>query len=346
MAIKWSWAFGTETPTVLEQMTWDFQNLSNGAESTTQTYTYVGSPARQSMSLDDIFFANLFRVPTEAWSPQGWLSAAIYIDLNAGAGTDSNTILSVLGGGSARAIYIRSTNIGTNTFSLFVDNTFKENFTLLPNRWNYIGLQYDMSTNPWSGRVYVDGVPVTALHTDSQSAETTGGLFCGGTTNGKHTYVAQIIAYDNTADAGETPYFVTRVDPMADTSTTPGGAAWTSTAADNHSALESPFNAASYVNNDPTAGGNDVIVSTTNLATQLGTSPTTVAAVTVHTWATGSGVTGRTELSDDNAAYTVGNTITPSVNPTYSYATDTTLPSSPGTPWGSASNIFYKYEVI
>lgn len=343
MAIKWSWAFGTETPTVLEEMTWDFQDKANAAVSTTQTYTYVGSPTRRSVAMDDIFFANLFRVPTEAWSAQGWLSAAMYIDDNAAPATNNNTILSIIGGGTSRGIYIRSTNVGTNTYSLYVDNNFKENFTLLPNRWNYIGLQYDMSTATWSGRVYVDGVPVTALHTDAQTAETTGGLFCGGTTNGQHTYVAQIIAYDDTADSGETPYFVTRVDPMADTSTTPG-AGWTSTAADNHSALESPFNAASYVNNDPTAGGNDVIVSTTNLATQLGTVPTTVTAVTVHTWATGSGVTGRAELSDDNATYTVGNTITPSVGPTYSYATDVAQPS--GGAWTSASNIFYKYEVI
>lgn len=341
MAIKWSWAFGTETPTVLEEMTWDFQTLAAGAVSTTQTYTYVGSPARRSMAMDDPFLSNLFRVPTEAWSAQGWLSAAVYIDLNAGAGTNSNTILSVVGGGTSRGIYIRSTNIGTNTFSLYVDNNFKENFTLLPNRWNYIGLQYDMSTGTWSGRVYVDGVAVTALHTDPQSAETTGGLFCGGTTNGQHTYFAQIIAYDDTADAGQTPYFVTRVDPMSDTGTT---GTWTTTSGDNHSALESPFNSATYVNNDPSTAGNDVVVSTTNLATQLGTVPTTVAAVTVHAWATGSGVTGRSELSDDNATYTAGNTITPSVNATYTYATDTSQPS--GGSWTSASNIFYKYEVI
>ena len=344
MAIKWSWAFGTETPTVLEEMTWDFQSVGAGAASTTQTYTYVGSPTRRSMAMDDPFLSNLFRAPTDAFSPQGWLSAAVYIDFNAGAGTNSNTILSITGGGTSRGIYIRSTNVSTNTYSLYVDNVFKENFTLLPNRWNYIGLLYDMSSNPWSGRVYVDGVAVTALHTDAQSAETTGGLFCGGTTNGQHTYFAQIIAYDDTADAGQDPYFVTRVDPMADTSTTPGGGAWTSTAADNHSALESPFSAASYVNNDPTVGGNDVIVSTTNLATQLGTVPSTVAAVTVHTWATGSGVTGRTELSDDNATYTAGNTITPSVNATYTYATNIAQPS--GGAWTSASNIFYKYEVI
>ena len=128
---------------------------------------------------------------------------------------------------------------------------------------------------------------------------------------------------------------------MADTGTT---GTWTTTSGDNHSALESPFNSATYVNNDPTTAGNDVVVSTTNLATQLGTVPTTVAAVTVHAWATGSGVTGRSELSDDNATYTAGNTITPSVNAIYTYATDTSQPS--GGSWTSASNIFYKYEVI
>jgi len=340
MALKWSWAFGTETPTVLEEMGWDFQSLSVGAVSTTQTYTYVGSPARRSMAMDDAFLANLFRAPTQAWSAQGWVTAAVYYD--SATATSSNTILSVLGGGTNRSIYVRMNNAPTNTAALYVDNNFKESFTLLPDRWNYLALQYDMSTATWSGRVFVDGVAVTATHTDGQSAETTGGLFWGGTTNGQFTYHAQCIAYDDTADSGETPYFVTRVDPMADVSVT--GVNWTSTAADNHSALESPFDSTSYVNDDPTTSGNDLIVSTTNLATQLGTTPTTVAAVTIHTWATGSGVNGRTELSDDNATYTAGNTITPSVNATYTYATDTTQPS--GGSWTSASNIFYKYEVI
>ena len=340
MALTWSWAFGTETPTQLEEMGWDWQSLGAGAVSTTQTYTYVGSSPRRSMSQDDAFFAELFRIPTQTFAPQGWFAVAVYYD--SATAQSGKTIMSVLGGTSNRSIYIRLDNAGTNTAQLYVDNTPKQTFTLLGDRWNYIALQYDMSTATWSGRVYLDGVAVTNTHTDSQSAETTGGIFMGGITNGNFTYYAQIITYDNTADAGQTPYFVTRVDPMADTGTT---GTWTSTAADNHSALESPFNAASYVNNDPTAGGNDVVVSTTNLATQLGTAPTTVAAVTVHTWATGSGVTGRAELSDDNAAYTVGNTITPSVNATYSYATSETQPSS-GTPWTSGNNIYYKYEVI
>lgn len=342
MAIKWSWAFGTETPTVLEEMGWDWQSTGAGAVSTTQTYSYVGSPTRRSMSQDDPSFAQLFRIPTQTFAPQGWVATAVYYD--SATAVSGRTILSVFGGASNRSIYIQLDNAGTNTAQLYVDNVPKQTFTLLGDRWNYIALQYDMSAISWSGKVYVDGVAVTSTHTDSRSAETSGGVFLGGITNGNFTYYAQVIAYDDTADSGETPYFVTRVDPMADTSTTPGGGAWTSTAADNHSALESPFNAASYVNNDPTVGGNDVIVSTTNLATQLGTVPTTVSSVTVHTWATGSGVTGRAELSDDNATYTAGNTITPSVNATYSYATNVAQPS--GGAWTSASNIFYKYEVI
>ena len=46
-----------------------------------------------------------------------------------------------------------------------------------------------------------------------------------------------------------------------------------STAADNHSALESPFDSSSYINNDPQLPVM-IWVSTTNLATQLGTVPT------------------------------------------------------------------------
>ena len=252
--------------------------------------------------------------------------------------------MSVLGGISNRAIYIRLENAGTNTVQLYVDNTPKQTFTLLPDRWNYIALQYDMSASPWSGRVYVDGVAVTSTHTDNQNAETTGGIFMGGVTNGKFTYYAQVILYDSTADPGETPYYVTRVDPMADTGTT---GTWTINGGspDNHSALESPFNKATNVNNDPTTAGNDVVVATTNLSTQLGTSPTVLPGITVHTWATGSGIDGRAEISDDNAAYTAGNTITPSVNPTYSYVTSETQPSS-GTGWTLGDTIYYKYEVI
>ena len=338
MAIKWSWAFGTETPTVLEEMGWDWQNTGAGAVSTTETYTYVGSPARRSMSQDDPFLGELFRAPTQAWSPQGWLTTAVYYQ--GGTGVSGRTIISVFGGVSGRSTYVRLNNAGSNTAALYVDNTFKEAFTLLPDRWNYVALQYDMSTTTWSGRVFVDGVAVTALHTDTSTAETTGGHFFGGITNGNFTYHAQAIVYDDTADSGEIPLFVTRVDPMADTSTV---GTWTSTAADNHSALESPFDSTSYVNNDPTTAGNDVRVETTNLSTQLGTSPTTVAAVTVHTWATGSGVDGFAAVSDNNTVYTAGNTITPSVNATYSYATDNSQPS--GGPWTSASNIYYKYEV-
>ena len=342
MAITWSWAFGAETTTQLEEMGWDWQAPAAGNPVTTTQYTYIGSPTRYSMSQNDQLFSDLFRLPTQTFQPQGWVSFAFYYN-SATATLSGRNLVSVTDGSSGNGVYIRLTNAATNTYGLYVDNVFKEAFTMFPDRWNYVGLQYDMSTSTWSGRVFLDGVAVTSTHTDSRAIVSTGGVFFSGLTNGYDTFFAQVVLYDNPADAGETPYFVTRVDPMADTSTTPG-VGWTSTAADNHSALESPFDGTSYVNNDPTAGGNNVIVSTTNLATQLGTVPTTVASVTVHTWATGSGVQGRTELSDDNATYTAGNTVTPSVNATYTYAHSETQPS--GGPWTSASNIFYKYEVI
>lgn len=344
MAITWSWAFGAETTTQLEEMGWDWQNTGAGNPVTTTQYTYIGSPTRYSMSQNDQIFADLFRLPTQTFQPQGWVSFAFYYNSTT-ATLNGRNLVSVTDGGSGNGVYIRLTNSATNTYGLYVDNVFKEAFTMLPDRWNYVGLQYDMSTSTWSGRVFLDGVAVTATHTDSRAIVSTGGVFFSGLTNGYDTFFAQVVLYDSPADAGETPYFVTRVDPMADVSVT--GLNWTINggAPDNHSALESPFNTATNVNDDPTTSGNDVIVSTTNLATQLGTAPTTFGAVTIHTWATGSGVTGRTELSDDNTAYVAGNTITPSVNATYSYATSETQPSS-GTPWTSGDNIFYKYEVI
>ena len=108
MAIKWSWAFGTETSTVLETMGWDWQSPAAGIVSTTETYTYVGSPARNSMSQDDPFFSELFRAPTQAFSPQGWVACAVYHD--SATAQSGRNIVSVTGGGAGTSIYIRLTN--------------------------------------------------------------------------------------------------------------------------------------------------------------------------------------------------------------------------------------------
>ena len=83
------------------------------------------------MAMDDPFSVIYSEYQQRLFHPKGGYLAAVYIDLNAGAGTNSNAIMNVKGGGTNRGIYIQSTNIGTNTFSLYVDNNFKENFTLL-----------------------------------------------------------------------------------------------------------------------------------------------------------------------------------------------------------------------
>lgn len=339
MAIKWSWAFGPEVSTLYQDMGWGVENTSNIAPSTEFTYTYTGSPQRYSLAMDDS--ASELTVPVGCAAPEGWISFANYAS---GSHHTGEYLVKVVGASSGRFTGILMKNGGTNTFALHVDNVEKATFTMSPNDWQYIALQYSMTGSTWSGRAYVNGTAVTAEYTDAQSAELSASCIFHGIANGANeSFLAQIIAYDSKADSGQTPRYCTRIEPTVDTATT---GTWTpNVGTSDFAVLSGSWNAATFTENSGSSVGDNCRVQAQNLATQLGITPASIDGITVHTWATGSGQNGFTAISDNDTNYESGSTITPDTSdPTYCFSTAADQPSNSAV-WNATSSVFFKYQV-
>ena len=334
MAVKWSWAFGNETPTIMrDYMGWSFDQTSTSRNSavTTPVYTYASYPGtRYSMALSDDDIA----VPSSAVPVQGWYSVAMQPTVSY---RPFQTFLAVYGGGSNRSIYIQVAS--ESAWNLYVDNTFKETFTAPAlGDWHYIALKYDMSTSTWSGQVYVNGAAATASYTDARSAETVASAEFRGMTDGyKQTFIAQIIFYDDLSDSGESPLFVSRVGPTADTSET-GTWAPSSGATNFGVTANNPYDNSTYTQEAAPSSGDNVVTEAV-LATELGLTPGIVRGGTNHTYSSGTNLQAFASIRDSAGAYTNGATVTPdSADTTYAYGTSTGLTGS--------STINVKYEVV
>jgi hypothetical protein len=343
MAISWSWAFNNESGVDLANMGWVLESTSStrGQPSTAFTYTYAGSPTRYSWAQDANSGGDEISPPLTTFQPQGWITFAVYYDA-ASLGFFSNPIR-IAGNGST--IYLR--HDGNGVISLFVRNVLKATFNdpLLTKQWNYIAVRYDMTTTTWSAQVYVNGVEQTPLESQTGGGVTTNGqvTLLGSTSGTRTTYFAQIIQYDDPNDAGETPYFVTRCDPLSDRATS---GTWTSTGANNFSQLGSPFNQATYVENGTPSTGDYVECRASPLsdASQLNLSGVTVAAITTHDYTEGTGVDVRCGIADA-AATVFGDPVTPSLGVTsYCFATSETQPS--GGNWVTGSSVIVRHEIV
>ena len=339
MAVKWSWAFGQETPTQLnDDMGWSVNAPANNGISTTFTYTYAGSPTRSSFTADG---SAEFDLPVSSFALTGWITLAVYNDsANWSAGNYPIRVFA----GASRYIGIYMSNAASNTFELYVDNLFKQSFTMTLNNWNYIALKYDVSVADWSGQVYLNGAAVTTAHTRNfTGAQTTGNYRLEGfSTTNESTYFAQFIVYDDLADAGETPLFVTRLPPNAANAadTTAGWAAvgaGTTLLATN----TDPLDTAKYAQEATPVSGDKISTEVNNLIAQLGLTAGTVRGATNHTYSSGVNVQVFASCRDSGqASYTDGATITPdSADTTYGFGTTTTG-------LGGSSTIQCKYEVV
>jgi hypothetical protein len=347
MAVKWSWAFGQENATLLnDDMEWQlFAALGSYVPDNSFTYTYAGSPGRYSLKVNS---GADFYLPVQSFTPSGWLTAAIYND---SPGWVQNTYFLQVIGGNSRYISIYMSNAAANTFALYVDNTLKATFSLPIGNWHYWALQYDMSADPWSGRVFVDGVAVTATFTDSQTAQTTGVYHSEGFSSNSSfptagtTYFAQFIVYDSLGDAGEVPKFVTRLSPDLDSSEV---GTWTPSAGATNVGVTAndPFDPTTYTEDTtPISGENVVTTFAADIATQLGISPTSIDGVTTHAYASGTAINSFASCGD-SGSFTDGSTFTPDLaDTTYGYAT---APINPNTAvaWTGTDTVQTKFEIV
>jgi hypothetical protein len=345
MAIHWSWPWGQESSLELEtNMGWDFASTSasHGQADSTTVYTYAGSPTRYSWAQDDAIFNNYFTLPTTAWTAAGWLCAPFYA---AGSLAGNAIMLEVKGGSSGRRTYVRHTSAGNG--QLYVDDTFKANFAgLTSNNWHFLALQYDMSSDPWSGRVYLDGVAATAAFTDAQSAETAGSYVLHGFTSGtRATYWGGIIVYNSTGDSGETPLFVTRVAPNADAATTVG--TWVPSSGSDDFAVTNtdPFVNTSFTQESAPSSADQCVTEVSNLTTQLGITPPSIAGITGHTYSSGTGITVNAGVGSATS-YTAGDNAVPnSGDTTYAFGTAPVDPTGGGA-WSHTTTVRFRYKVV
>jgi hypothetical protein len=292
-------------------MGWQFASTGSGNNEpvTSPVYTYASFPGtKYSMALSD----SDVNVPVGVVPVQGWYSVAMQ---PTNSYRPYQIFLRVNGGASGRSIYIQV--ISESAWELYVDNVFKETFTAPAlGDWHYIALKYDMSTSTWSGQVYIDGSAATAAYTDARSAETGAeALFRGMTDSAKNTYIAQIIFYDDLADSGETPLFVTRVGPTADTSET---GAWTPFGGATNFGVtaNNPYNNLTYTQETTPSSGDNVVTQAV-LATELGLTPGIVRGGTNHTYSSGTNLQAFASIRDSAGAYTDGATVTPDQNVKY-----------------------------
>lgn len=347
MALHWSWSVGNETLTDLQAMGWT-PNTAFGVLALTsdadKVYSYAGSPTRYGWICDgNTGYMNL---PQEAVAGlnKGWVAVPWKSAVATGHYTGQNVIR--VEGTSSEKIDVRMTSAGA--LSLYVSNTFKETTAAIDwLSWRYIALRFDMSVSPWSGQVFVDGVAASSLATQADAAEPVGTIRVGpgpARLTTPDAYWSQVVVWSDTADDGEDPIFVTRVNPTAD-GTNIG--TWTpSTGSDDFAVVAGPYDAATYTEEaSPSASDRCEVVSST-IATGLAITPTSVAGVTVHTYSEGQAITARAIVGDGGGSETAGTTAAISAsNTSYTMATATVAPSD-GLPWEGSDSIDLVYEVV
>lgn len=352
MAIHWHWPFGPETITDLTSnrgFTINSDPNVGPTSTAADIYTYTGSPTRYSMEMIN---SRTLTLPALA-SPttgQGWIAAPF--KLRAGDGNLMGTgvdLITVIGSTSGRDTRIQASS-DQKSLWLYVDQVFQESTPPYDwDVWHYVALQYDQSVNPWSGRIYVDGVAATALNTDAQTTlETTATIRMESCSLfNDYWLIGQVLIYDSTADAGEVPKFVTRLEPNAD-GTNIG--TWTpNVGVNDFDVLDTPMDTTTYTQNSSPSALDRVEVLTngggSDIDTAVGTTTTAVDSVMVHGYSSGQALTARVLVGDGTVSETAGgNQLVAVASTTYNTAVANTKPS--GGAWSGTDTPEFIYEVV
>ena len=339
MAVHWSWAFGAETRTQLnDDMEWTAPSVGGTQQPVTgvgNVYTYPAFPGtKYSYQLSPV---RALQTPAGSFVSAGTVTVAAKM-ITAFYNSHTSPLIQVQGG-SARAINVYCTTPATGVFSMYLDSVLAGTFTLALSNWYYIALVYDISTVNWTADLYIDGVSVVNGASVEPSGETTGFYEIGGCAT--FANFGQIISYDTgtvTATA-VAPIFCSRVAPNADTSET--GTWVPSSGATNVGVTAGdPLDTATYTQEASPSSGDNVVTEANNLTVQLGLTAGTVLGATNHTYSEGTAVQAFASCRDSGGAYVNGSTVTPNAaDTTYAFATATA--GLTGT-----STINCKYEIV
>lgn len=333
-ALRWSWSFGNEDLTDLSAMGWGSSNPASGwltlTSDSDKVYSYTGSPTRYGWIFDGyqtFVGEGYFDLPVSVISGlgSGWIATPWKSAVSTGY-TNDRVMIRVTGV-SGEVIDIRINT--TATLSLYVSNTFKETTSAIDfTSWRYIALRWDMSgadtAGSWSGQIYVDGVAVTALNTQVDAAEVAATWRIGpgpARNNSPDAYCSQIIVWDSLADSGETPYYATRVEPIAN-GTNIG--TWTpNSGSDDYAVVASPLDVTTFTEDSNASPSDRVEVVSSHISASIGIVPNTIVGVTGHTFSDGQSVTSRTIISPSGGTEVSGSgVLISSGTVSYTFATD------------------------
>jgi hypothetical protein len=344
----------------MDWVAWSTGN--NPVSAADKVYSYSGSLTRYAVEYGGTQ-ANIMRPPDKAvanWQPgsggteqQGWVAVPMkrYNSTVAG-GTSVLYVNTVVSSGDASITEVRSIS-GTGLLGLYMGTgTFMGTTGVLDmSGWRYIALKWNHPNNSThTAELWVDGVQ-----------EVTGALARTSIATSFHFYLSaagsfgdfpwifgQIICYDDATDAGQTPYYVTRVSPNADGTNT---GTWTDTSGSDHASVTDPFDAATYTQ-EASPSPNDLVEVLVNaggadIGTQLGITPSSVQNVTLHTYSTGQLITARAELRDSAGSASVTNGPTETIDPTSTtYALVSADAPAAGGTWSGTDAPAFVYKVI
>ena len=335
----WSWMFSDENSTTLNQLGWTFPAL--GSVSDAYLYSYPGDALRLADKRRSIsVYAGYVLNGIAGKAPNsGSYSVPVYF----GAAPNTNDYIYVesVGGTTISVKGVSATSVG-----LYIGGVLKETVSglTLQSSWNYITLKYDVTTNPWSARVYINGSGSNVTYTAANAADSIENFYMKGGSSAYNTYYGQVAFHSDWVDTEQIRY-VSRLNPTVDTS---ASGTWTpSTGTDNFAVVSGSFSSAQYTENSASSLGNNVVLKVSGaagLTTQLGTSPSVIDGITAHCWVSGSGQVGFAAVSNNSTNWSNGTSITPSSVATYGYATAATQPSD-SSAWTSGSDLYIKYEV-
>lgn len=349
MSLKWSWAFGPETTAELNTLgQWNTSNTTRSQTSVLYVRSYLGSPGgRYSLNMKDggsTYGAGLPTNETEG-SPAGWLSGYVYTP-SAGF-FDNSQLLIVKGNLSGTDIRCEADSL-TRQIKFYVNNGFigQTVTTLNSSTWHHIAIRFDMSSNPWLGELWIDGVQ-EIVGSSARAADTGftgyfGSLYSTWTPFDDNTFWSDITFYDDWADPCPVDQFVTRI--AADSDSSDNGTWAPGSGGGQFGALAPPIAVGPVVSEATPSSGEYVEIETNILSAKLGISPTNIYGVTSHSYAAGTG--GFSIFTDLAAAGGPSSVSGPaSVIGSGTYVTVTT-PTAPGVgPWLPAMGVLLKTEV-
>jgi len=366
MAMVWSWAFGNEAQTQLETAGFVFTTGSNGASaslaaSSSDVYTYSGSPTRYSLTadVDNTGNAPFYQIamPGTAISKVGD-SGIFTMAYRTANNTDWDQtfikrLMSIETANNSNAAFIETDPTGT--VSLYIDNTFKgTSGGRDTSNWGFYALVFDVSTTTFTASIYVDGV-LQVSGSDSASASSPGNITLAAsqsTQTGVGVFGSvwgQFILYDDPvadlADAVSPDNFVTRIVPNANGGGTVG--TWSPTgAASNWQAVNPPIDTTTYAGIASPSALDRLEVDTangTNLQTLLGINPNSIKGATVHSISNATSGTAKVGIQEGGSE-TLSTAQPVSTSDTYLAESVANNPST-GTAWVGADQPILVYEI-